>query len=298
MSLAKNKATLLTLGGAVPMVVVVITLLAAFFMQTGYLSWKVAADRLPKADKITMRSQILLFLTSPLWLFGMFATAIGWLLFIKATDLGELTIVQPLMSAGDMILAVLIATLYLGERLDKREWYGIVSIIIGAMVISAEAAVKKPSGIDWQWTSYVLLVTSILGSGAFFYSRKTAMKEIPLSLAVGAAFGCGALLTKLLTAKIYLTGKALGVLSVIADPILAPVLAANLLGIALLLLAFQNGRAVVIIPVQLALTNGFVLVGASLMFSEAITAYRFIGMGLIVAGTALLHYFTPVDGAD
>ncbi len=61
---------------------------------------------------------------------GFFLTVVGWLFFVKATDLGEVSIVQPLMSVGD-IFVVLLAITFLHERLgrvDGLAWRSLSSV--------------------------------------------------------------------------------------------------------------------------------------------------------------------------
>ena len=102
------------------MIVVFVTLMAAFSMQTGYFLWKIASSKLLIIGESPVKQALWTFLTSPTWMLGMFCTFIGWLLFVKATDLGEVSIVQPLMSVGDLFL-VIVAVTYLQERLNRLE---------------------------------------------------------------------------------------------------------------------------------------------------------------------------------
>jgi uncharacterized membrane protein len=96
-------------------------------------------------------------------------------------------------------------------------------------------------------------------------------------------------LTEALTAQLTLRGQSVWSWATLTEPMLAAVIVANVLGLVLLQMAFQRGRAAVVVPLQLAITN-FVAVGTGiLVFAETISAARAIAIVLIVAGTAALQ---------
>ena len=110
-----------------------------------------------------------------------------------------------------------------------------------------------------------------------------------MAIAVGVGFGVGAILTELMTAYIAINGQQLETSAFFLNPILPFMIAANVIGLILLQAAFQRGRAAVIVPVQLSVVNGLVVAAGILVFSEAITPIRMLGIGFIIAGTAMLH---------
>jgi len=124
----------------------------------------------------------------------------------------------------------------------------------------------------------------------FVAGRRSAQSEVPLAIAVGIGFGMGAVLTKLMTAYLMLGGRQLESSAFLLNPILPFMVAANVVGLALLQVAFQRGRASVIIPVQLAVTNGLVVLAGALIFAESIGLFRLCGIGLIIAGTGVLEF--------
>ncbi|MBA4388538.1 MAG: hypothetical protein C0404_11190 [Verrucomicrobia bacterium] len=270
------------------MLVILYTLAATLAIQSGYFLWKLAADSLPRLGEVSTGTAIRGFLRNGRWLTGLLCTVVGWLLFIKATDLGEISIVQPLMSVGDLFL-VLLAVAFLHERLTRTEWMGLTLTVAGAFALSFEARVTAPLFIDWPRLTILLILA--IGTGAVLWLRGLRSKrpEVPLAIAVGFGFGTGALLTKLMTAYIALNGGTLESGAFLINPILPFMVAANVMGLVLLQMAFQRGRAAVIVPVQLSVVNGMVVVAGALVFSEPVTLYRLSAIGLIVAGTAGLH---------
>lgn len=222
------------------------------------------------------------------WMAGFGATVIGWLLFIQATAIGDISLVQPLMSVGDVVL-VAMAVLLLHERLSVREWMGIALTIAGAVALATQAASTPTFAVDGARLLLLVLVASAGAAGLLWAASRGAHAESALALTVGLAFGCGAALTKAMTADA--TFGITGVVSwrVIVDPLLLAVVAANVVGLVLLQAAFQRGRAAVVVPVQIGMANVLAMAAGIFVFVESVSLVRWFGVGLIVAGTALLY---------
>lgn len=274
------------------MQVVVITLAATLFIQSGYFIWKLTADSLPQVGKASLPTIVAGFIGNWKWMLGLIATVLGWLLFIKATDLGEVSVVQPLMSVGDVFL-VLLAVVFLHERLSRGEWLGLAVTVAGAITLAFEAKVTLPSGIDWL--RMAIFLGTVIALGAYLLVRGWHSKraELPLAIAAGMGFGIGAVLTKLMTAYITLNGLQLESAAFLLNPILPFMVIANMAGLAMLQVAFQRGRAAVIVPVQLSVVNGIVVVSGYMVFSETIAWSRLFAIALIIVGTARLHVAAP-----
>lgn len=274
------------------MLVVTITLAATFSMQFGYFLWKISADTLPRIGEESIGAVLRGFGTSGRWLLGTLATVIGWVFFVKATDLGEVSIVQPLMSVGDLFL-VLLAVVFLHERLIRLEWVGLALTVIGACTLAFEAEVIEPVAIIWPRFLALAGASAVILGVCLALIRRTARPEVPMAIAVGIGFGVGAVLTELMTAYITLSGRNLETTAFFLNPILPFMVGANVIGLVLLQAAFQRGRAAVIVPVQLSVVNGLVIAAGIFVFDESITPLRVIGIAVIVLGTTLLHFAPP-----
>ncbi len=270
------------------MLVVLITLAATLAIQSGYFLWKLSADSLPKLGEVSTGVAVRGFLANWKWMLGLLFTIVGWLFFIKASDMGEISIVQPLMSVGDLFL-VLLAVVFLHERLNRMEWTGLALTVAGALSLALEAQETTPIDIDWVRLVLLLLFVSVLGGVLFAVGLRGKRPEVPFAIAVGFGFGTGALLTELMTAYLALHNESLESAAFLLNPILPFMVAANVLGLYLLQMAFQRGRAAVVVPVQLAVVNGVVVAGGILVFAETVTLYRLFAISLIVAGTIWLH---------
>lgn len=270
------------------MQVVLITLGATVCFQSGYFLWKLVADALPHIGKAPLTTVVAGFAGNWKWMLGLAATVLGWLLFVKATDLGEVSVVQPLMSVGDVFL-VLLAVVFLHERLSRGEWLGLGITMTGAIALAFEAKVTAPSSIEWR--RLVVFVIAVIAVGAYLLARSwhSRRSELALAIAAGVGFGVGAVLTKLMTTYITLNGLQLESSVFLLNPIVPFMVAANVAGLVLLQAAFQRGRAAVVVPVQLSVVNGIVVVSGYMIFSEAVTWSRLFAVFLVVLGTALLH---------
>lgn len=270
------------------MTVVLVTLCATLLMQIGFFLWKLSAEGQPKIGGAPARTVLLALVTDWRWMLGFAATALGWVLFVQATSLGDISLVQPLMSAGDFVLVIL-AVVFLRERLVRAEWIGVVLTVLGAVALAWEA--EKSQAVIFAGTHLAIMVGAIvLAAGALVLNNKKSHRpEIFLALVVGLCFGTGAVLTKALTAGASALGQSALTLATLINPLLAGVVLANVLGLVLLQAAFQRGRASVIVPVQLAMANAVTVAAGLLIFSEQITILRAAGIVLIVSGTAFLH---------
>ncbi len=263
--------------------VVATTLAATLCMQLGFFLWKLSAHAdQPRIGTAPARRVIAALLGDWRWVAGSAASALGWVLFIRATSIGEISVIQPLMSAGDMLL-VLLAVAFLKERLGRREVLGLAVTVAGALGLALGA--QKVPGAAWAWAElgpFVLLAAGAAGT-LVWSVRLRARKEVPLALAVGLCFGSGAVLTEAWTAA------TVPGLFALLHPTLWLMVAANMAGLVLLQAAFQRGRASVVVPVQLAAGNALAVGGGAWLYGEALPLERLASVALIVAGAALLQ---------
>lgn len=268
--------------------VITVTLLATFFTQLGILLWKIAASSVPVIGKTRPLALVTGYLTHKQWMAGLVAMIAGWALFIHATHIGAISIVQPLMSTGDFFL-VLMAVLFLGERLNRAEWKGLALTLIGASLLVFEVRPIAPVVIDWFNLGMFFLAGILCLGGAVLFIKKSRHQELPLAIFTGISFGMGAILTKVMTSYVgQHTGEPQPI-DFVWNPIFPAVMLCNAVGLAVMQLAFQKGRASVIVPVELSVMNILVVVAGAAFFSEHISAFHFVCIALITGGAAYMH---------
>lgn len=270
------------------MSVVLTTLAATLLIQLGYFLWKLSAEGQPKIGGAPMGRVLHALVTDWRWLLGFAATSLGWVLFVQATALGDISLVQPLMSAGDLLLVIL-AVVFLRERLLGVEWGGVLMTVLGAVALAWEAGSSPVTAFGGVRLTVLLGGAVAAGAALLLANRRSRRPEILLALVVGLCFGSGAVLTKALTVDFSASGRSVLSWEILFNPLLLAVILANVLGLVLLQAAFQRGRASVIVPLQLAMANGITVLAGVLVFAEHITVLRAVGIVLIVGGTALLH---------
>ena len=270
------------------MTVVLTTLAATLFIQLGYFLWKLSAEGQPKIGGAPTSQVVRALLGDWRWVSGFVATSLGWVLFVQATALGDISLVQPLMSAGDLLLVVL-AVVFLKERMVAVEWVGVLLTVLGAAALAWEADQSAQAAFSGMRLALLMGGTLVVGLLVLWASRTLGKAEVMLALVVGLCFGAGSVLTKALT--VQSAGPDQSVLSwaVVLNPLLLAVVAANVAGLVLLQAAFQRGRAAVIVPLQLALANALTVAAGVLVFTEHITSLRGTGIALIVVGTGMLQ---------
>jgi len=265
--------------------VILTTLAATVFIQLGYFLWKLSADKHNEANskgQAEPKSALRHHLRDWRWVSGLLATSLGWVFFVKATAIGEISLIQPLMSAGDLLL-VFLAVIVLKERLRPLEWFGVLIIVLGAGLLSWNTQGTGNSEMETQ-RLWIFVGAQIALASCLLLALKTGrVPELPLACLVGLAFGAGAILTKALTAA----SPELS-LRLLLDPLLLAVIAANVLGLVSLQIAFHRGRASVIVPVQLAIASGVAAMAGAWVFHEQISSLRVMGIAAIVLGTSLL----------
>lgn len=270
------------------MAVVLITLAATVLIQLGYFLWKLSADGQPKIGGAPVWQVIRALATDWRWVLGFVMTCLGWVLFVQATALGDISLVQPLMSAGDLLLVIL-AVVFLKERLQLVEWGGVLMTVLGAVALAWNAEASYAGSFNAMHLQILLACAVLAGFTLLFANRWALRPEVFLALVVGLCFGSGAVLTKAMTVAYSAAGQTVMTWAVIVDPLLSAVILANVFGLILLQAAFQRGRAAVIVPLQLAVANAVTVLAGAAIFNEEITALRAFGIVLIVGGTALLH---------
>lgn len=268
--------------------VVITTLASTLLIQLGYFLWKISAEGQPRIGGASALEVARALVTDWRWMLGFGATSLGWVLFVQATALGDISLVQPLMSAGDLLLVVM-AVVFLRERMVRVEWAGVLLTVMGAVALAWEAESTHSASFGGLRLAFLLGIAAVIAAGLLLVNRQSRRPEVLLALVVGLCFGAGSMLTKALTVDFSSPGQTILTWKILLNPLLIAVVLANVAGLVLLQAAFQRGRASVIVPLQLAMANALTVVAGIVVFAENITSLRATGIVLIVAGTALLH---------
>jgi len=257
---------------------------------------KIAADRMPRLTlSLHQRHVFRAFLRSPLWLAGIAVTTVGWACFLRAIANAPVSIVQPTLGAG-LVLLALISVLVLEEKVRFPEWVGIALMISGIIFLGVSGS-KEAAGSGSVSFGGLLTVTvgclAVLVAAVPVAKFTSAMRP-PLVLGFGAGVLIG--LAALYTKGLFLSLEA--GLPLVAWLVFLPLMiAANVGGVWVQQAGFQQGRALIVVAMN-AVTNKVVsILGAMLALGEVLpaderlAAARVAGFVTILTGTVLLSRF-------
>ncbi len=216
------------------------------------------------------------------------ATALGlagWPLEIAALLLAPLTVVQPCLASG-LLLLLWLGAKRLGERPGQREWIAVTAIVLGVLGVAlarpnAPLTTPAPERSRWRWPSLPSRLPLPTPAGG-----STAVGTLAV-VSAGCGYAWTAIASKLLTDEL-----AAGAL-LVAVAWLATAAASE--GLALLseMSALQRRPATHVAPVMFAVQILVPVLLAPLIFGESWAGPRlgaFFGgsMAVAVGGTVLL----------
>ncbi len=121
-------------------------LLAAVFLGSAGVFQKRGLDELPEdmspdwwfdgyTPQLGKVKEVIVSLLNKYFLGGIVVALIGALFYIKALSMGEISIVQPLQAFGNF-MALTLGVWWLKEDLSKLEYFGVILVIIGIIILN------------------------------------------------------------------------------------------------------------------------------------------------------------------
>lgn len=224
---------------------------------------------------------------NPKWLGATALGLLGWPLEIGALLLAPLTVVQPCLASGLILLLWLGAT-RLGESPGRREWTAVAAIIVGVAGVAWAAPDRTTDHAGTGAIALALGLVAIPIAAPFLLrGRASAIGWLPV-IAAGFGYAWTSIASKLLTDEL-----AAGAL-LVAIAWLATAAASE--GLALLseMSALQRRPATHVAPVMFAVQVLVPVLLAPLIFGESWATTPLGGVALVgfmafaVAGTILL----------
>jgi bacterial/archaeal transporter family protein len=81
-------------------------------------------------NPFTLNSRTLIFL-----ILSAIATGLSWICYFRALQMGPASVVAPIDKLS-LLFAVLLAVLFLGERLSLYQWGGVILMGLGALLVA------------------------------------------------------------------------------------------------------------------------------------------------------------------
>src|SRR4051812_22526368 len=148
----------------------------------GAVAWQAIEARLLPRDEPRL---LLRLVRRPRWLAATALAALGWPLQIAALSLAPLTVVQPTLACGLIVLLIL-GTTVLGERVGVAEIGGAVAIIAGVAVLAWAAPERSTHTGGTLALAVTLGALAAISLLPFLLPRSGRLS----TLAAGAAFAC------------------------------------------------------------------------------------------------------------
>lgn len=260
---------------------VALAVAAACCYDTGYAFQALEAKRAPLS--LALRPRLLAHLASrPRWVLASLVLAAGWPLQVGALRLAPLTVVQPLLSLG-LVLLLVYAVQLLHEPVGARELGGVAAIAVGTGVIAAVAPDRSGhhAGDGRLATALVPLAAVV----ALPYLLRGLSSPVLLIVSAGAADAWAAVATKLVSDDLWglpALGWALGAGAMFGFGVLSEMSALRTLAASRVgptVLALQVVVPVLLAPAALGESwSGTALSGGAIV----------LALGVVSVGIALL----------
>lgn len=288
-------------------------------LNVGMCLQKKGAAELPEIEDQGFFKNLKNFLTNKFWLIGFLLVNLQWIAFSIAVDIGDLSVVTPMMGVG-LIVLVLFSVFYLKEQITVKEIIAIVVIIIGVVILGAtntnetiEYTIDNINSLLLTNGAIIFLVCAtaiMILLVVFSVIRKFALADIMFGIAAGIASGIGVIFT-----KGFMGGLDLGNLwqslktSVVLWQwwlYLGLLLTYNIISTIFPQIGFQKGKAVVVTPLFAIAALVTPIFGGIIIFSEwsnippGILIAKIIALVLILVGVSLLSLYSTrsKSGAD
>jgi hypothetical protein len=251
----------------------------------------------PRHPLATLRS----LLGSRLWLAGAVLGMTGWAMHVGALSHAPLSLVQAFV-AGGLVLAVPMATVCLGHRLDRGERRAVVLLAASLALISLglgqppAKATFAPGPLAGYLTGAAALAAGLVQQGSTEKVRSRVGSAAALGLAGGILYGAADMAIKAVT-TVAASG---GVGAAARSPWLAAATALTLTAFFAFQRGLQVGRAVPVIALMTAGTNvvsilgGLLVLGDPLGRTPVLEAAHVAGFLLVLASAWRL---APVQAA-
>jgi drug/metabolite transporter (DMT)-like permease len=268
---------------------ILLALLATLFFNYAPLLTKMALNQIEEIKATNFWVSTKRMITNKKWLSGLGLTFIGGTIYLLALNIAGVTVVEPLLNFGFIVLAFMAYRL-LGEKLDKKAKLAIIILIIMPFMISL-GGVTPAVSIDESnmlWFSVgCIFIISIL----FFISRKVA---VLWAITTGITMGMSAIYTQWF---IYLffqgwtnSGNIIIAFSNAIIPFLLMIVIGFVAGFVFNQIGLQKNPTSVFNPINGTTNTCIGILGGLLIFGQTVANWSFyiIGFVLGIIGVILL----------
>lgn len=250
-------------------------LLASLLLACGLMMMKVRAHALPMARGRGTLGAVMAWIRDPVWIGGLAVQAAGYALYMVALAGAPVSMMAVAMQGG-IVLFVVLAVAFLGERARVWEWLGIGAFVVAALMLAGSldaGAVQGPLDAGALALTSVVAVAIML---VLLAARRLRRSGAASAIASGIALGFASLYTKPLADRLAGASDlaALGAI-LLASPYTYLTIAANVAGLVMLQNSFAMGRGIIAMPLSSAISNVIPIAGGIAVFGERLPADPF-----------------------
>ncbi|MFX1450287.1 MAG: DMT family transporter [Promethearchaeota archaeon] len=286
-----------------------LAILSAFIFSLGAILQKKGVEEMPDIKFDNIIDSVKAMLKNKIWVIGFIFGIVGGLPYFFAQYFVGVALSQPLMGTGLLFVAIF-AIKWLKESLKFTEIIGIAILITAPILLSlgnvTNTAVQiADPGFLLSFLIFYIICFIAIGLSFLFYWKSNKFVSENMAANSGIFFGAGAMAAQLavLALRPLLSNNAFFItlnpffieyrpesdffIAIFGFLIL---LIGNLVGTFVVQIAFQKGKAAIVVPIQSAGNLLIPIVGGVLIFRQTIGNIIFfmIGIILMLFGTILL----------
>jgi uncharacterized membrane protein len=269
---------------------VLVAITAALLLNWAIYLQKKAVEALPTIEFHLSREVIKAFLTNKPWLLAQFINVSGFALYSVALWLAPVSIVEPIIASGVVLLAYL-AIKNLGEAPRRIDYAAMGCSVLGVILLGVSLLEGLPRDVVRHPVEIWICATAILGLGVIIpllmRGGSSNRQAAGLGISVGLFFGMAAVFQRLLMLNIGHSWFLMGIFTVCC-------IATYLPAFIILQAALQKGMAVIVAPIYNGLMEFVPIILGTIILNEkfpdsiALSAVRVVAFVLIIVGTVIL----------
>lgn len=264
-----------------------LTLNYAIYLQ------KKAVTALPDIEFKLSWDTIKAFITNKPWLFAQSVNITGFVLYSVALALAPVSIVEPIIASGVVLLAYL-AIKHLDERPRRIDYIAMTMSVVGVALIGVSLVEGLPTdnlNHGWEIPAFAGVIIGLAIIIPLVMRGSKARQSVGLGISVGLFFGMAAVFQRLVMMYIGNISRMHWVLFFV---FLAACVCTYIPAFVLLQAALQKGMAIIVAPVYNGLMEfipivvGMLALNEMLPSSNILKAVRILAFVLILTGTVIL----------
>jgi drug/metabolite transporter (DMT)-like permease len=223
----------------------------------------------------------------PRWVIGTALAGLGWPLHATALVLAPVTIVQPVLAFG-LVILLLIGSRILDEQVTRRQLFGAGAIVVGVAGLAAAAPARSGAHAAAGSLALAMGVVALVGLAPYLAGSRLRTHGMTVAVSAGFGFALSAIATKLVADQVSSSSKVVILLW------LACAASGAAIGTLSEMTAFQTRPATRVAPVVFVLETVVPVLMAPWLFGEAwgadgeVVATLAVSLALVAVGVAIV----------